>query len=89
MRILILLLVFGAIVCGTSLCFAVAFDHDDSGNIKMTLSSFPFFGDGDDDAERSSCCDDYDPDDEEYTTDSLGRKVPVRTRKSGSAIRGL
>ena len=89
MRIAILLLVTIAVVCGGSTCRAAGLGHDESGNIKMTFSSLPFFGDSDDEDERDSRYDDYDPDEEEYTTDSLGRKVPVKTRKGGTAIRGF
>ena len=89
MRIATILLISSVLLCGVPSCFAAAFDDEDSGSFKVSLSSLPFFAEPGDDAARDNRRDDHDPDDEEYTTDSLGRKVPARTRKAGTAIRGL
>ncbi|MBP7056434.1 MAG: hypothetical protein KBB52_06255 [Candidatus Omnitrophica bacterium] len=61
--------------------------RDDSGGMKVSLTSLPFLSDEEEDRESSKeCSSSYDPEDAEYEVDTIGRKVPVRTRKSGSAI---
>lgn len=65
---------------------AIDFGRDDSGNVKFTMKGLPFLEDDGGKEETECRREEYDPDDEEYTTDSIGRKVPVRTHKAGSAI---
>jgi len=55
--------------------------------MKVSLTSLPFLSDEEEGREGSrECSRSYDPEDAEYEVDTIGRKVPVRTRKSGSAI---
>lgn len=66
---------------------AGVFDCDDSGGLKMSISSF--FDerpakDEDDRESRYKAAENID--DKDYTVDTLGRKVPVRTKRGGSAI---
>ena len=55
---------------------------DDGGSFKFNFDSVPFF-----DEEKESAVRQEKPEDEptEYTYDATGRKVPVRTEKSGTA----
>ena len=64
-----------------------AFETDDQGRVKFSLSSLPFLGDSDKDSEDTSAYndDDYIPEKEKYTYDAMGRKVPTRTERSGTA----
>lgn len=67
---------------------ALDIDHDADGNVKLTMKGLPIFdGDGTRESadEGRAWRDDEDADDNEYTIDSLGRRVPVRTRKAPSA----
>jgi hypothetical protein len=77
-------MVIGFIFCVSA--DAIDFGRDDSGNVKFTVTSLPFLND---DKEQEDSCESNtasDYDDAEYTTDSIGRRVPVRTHRSGSAI---
>ena len=66
------------------------FRQDDSGGVKFTMKSLPFFDDEESDGSGEiSRGNEYDPEDEEYTTDAVGRKVPVRTRKGADAIQSF
>jgi len=64
-----------------------AFETDDEGRVKFSFSSLPLFGDSDKDSESTSAYndDDYIPEKEKYTYDAMGRKVPTRTERSGTA----
>ena len=66
--------------------YAIDFGQDDSGKVKISMSSF-FNDDDKGDSERSATRDvNYDPEDADYKVDIIGRKVPVKTRKAGTAI---
>lgn len=78
-------IVFGFLLPG-GFVQAADFGLDDSGKVKFTMRSLPFFDEPKEGDEERSGGSITDPDDEEYTTDSIGRKVPVRTHRSGSAI---
>lgn len=85
-NIVFLLSVFLAMIIA-SYGYAFDFDRDDSSGMKVSLTSLPFFNEDKDGPDRSGACNkDYDPDDQEYEVDTIGRKVPVRTRKAGTAI---
>lgn len=65
---------------------AADFGQDDSGKFKFTMTSMPFFNDSKEGDRECSSSSSSDYDDAEYTVDSIGRKVPVRTHRAGSAI---
>lgn len=70
-----------------SACQAIGLDRDESGNLKVSISSF--FDErpereGDDREARYKAAEELD--DREYQVDIIGRKVPVRTKKAGMAI---
>lgn len=79
---------FAVLVCATFCGAASAddFGRDDSGSFKFTMTSLPFFGDDREEDGTSAARQSSAYDDAEYTTDSIGRRVPVRTHRSGSAI---
>ena len=71
------------------LCCGIASAAEDdwkSGNgcWKMSLDSLPLFGDRSEDESGSAGAGEY-VEPTEYTVDATGRKVPVRTERSGMA----
>jgi len=84
-RVISFLVVAAVALSGAA--FADDFGRDDSGRFKFTMTSIPFLDnakEGDGEYASSSAASQYD--DAEYTVDSIGRKVPARTHRSGSAI---
>lgn len=78
---------FFAGISANGVACAADFGQDDSGTFKFTMTSIPFLDnakEGSEECSSSGSASDYD--DAEYTVDSIGRKVPVRTHRSGSAI---
>jgi len=68
-------------VCGVS----YPAGNDDEGGFKFRLDSLPFFNDSKEEPDRPPVVEDDYTDEEKYRVDATGRKVPVRTEKSGSA----
>lgn len=63
-----------------------AFEQDDEGRVKFSFSSLPMFGEsGGDSGSGERRASDYE-EENEYTYDAMGRKVPVRTQRSGDAF---
>lgn len=68
--------------CGTG--FAV--DSEKDGCVKFSFSSLPGFGDQEKEGEgRAEYVDDA-TDEEKYTYNAMGQKVPTRTERSGAAL---
>jgi hypothetical protein len=63
-----------------------AADCDDGGRIKFSFDSLPLLGNSDKSADSASEYVDDTPENERYTYDAMGRKVPVRTDGSGNAL---
>lgn len=75
------------LVIAVAACQAIGIDRDESGNIKVTMTSF--FDDepekeGDDREARYKAAEELD--DKDYRVDIIGRKVPVKTKRAGTAI---
>jgi hypothetical protein len=62
-----------------------AFDDNDQGRMKFSFDSLPLFGDSAKDRDCGARQVPDDHEDDEYTYDVTGRKVPVRTLRSGDA----
>lgn len=72
---------FAVLFCGTG----QAIGNEDDGCMKISLSSLPIFGDyGNEDGGTSRNVED----EQEYTYNAMGQKVPVGTDRSGSALSG-
>ena len=83
LRVCVLCVMTVFLICGN--VSAVDFGRDDSGNMKFTMHSIPFLDEEKEGEEKDSPCPASD-DDSSYTIDSIGRKVPTATHRSGSAI---
>jgi hypothetical protein len=83
------LLIAGLAMVALAICVnGYAFDNDDEGRVKFSLSSLPLFDDSDKGSSASASTyndDDYVPDKEKYTYNAMGQKVPVKTERSGIA----
>ena len=76
--VLIAGLTFACPVCG-------AFEEDDQGRLKFSFDSLPFLGGSDKEGAAGQERAVSDQEEDEYTYDAMGRKVPVRTLRSGDA----
>lgn len=63
---------------------ASAFESDEGGRVKFTVDSLSFFQDQDKDGSAGGSYS-SDREDDEYTYDAMGRKVPAKTLRSGDA----
>lgn len=80
---LILLGLFVTFICGTG--FAI--DSEKDGCMKISIDSLPMFGGSEkEDEDKQEYVDDA-TDEEKYTYNAMGQKVPTRTERSGGGER--